>query len=91
MFKKIFRFALKATGLITKFIPQAIIISIVSEIAAVALESLVKYSKKKNKQKALEKIGAKAIFITEALVNHSDSKVDDELLKQVKLKTKLKK
>jgi len=92
MFKKIFRLTITAACLVTKFVPQAIIISIASEIAAIALEFIVKKSqKKKFAKKALAKLGDKVVFITQALVDHSESEVDDDLLKEVKRKFTLKK
>jgi len=84
MFKKIFRIGTGIISLATKLLPQTVIISIVSEVAAVALEALVKYSKKKESSKALDKIGKKALFIAEALTNHSDSDFDNKLLQQIK-------
>lgn len=94
MFKKIFRFSVAAVGLVTKFVPQTLLISVVSEVAAVALEALDNYTKSKkdsDSKKALQKMNNKVVFITEALVNHSDSDFDNELFKQVKNKVGKKK
>ncbi len=93
MFKKLFRFSITAVGLVTKlipFIPQVLWISVVSEIATIALEKLDKYTKSKkdsDSEKALEKLGNKIIFIAEALKNHSESDFDDKLFEAVKKKT----
>ncbi len=96
MFKKIFRLSIKAVTLATKLLPQTVLISIGSEIGAIALEFLVKnlynkgtrHKKINLSKKALDKLNNKIIFITEALVNHSNSKFDDELFQEVKKKIK---
>ena len=95
MFKKIFRLSIGAITLAPKLLPQALLISIYSEIGTLALEFLVKklYNKGSNRKKrklskkALDQLNKKILFLTEELVKCSHSDFDNQLLEAVKKKT----
>lgn len=90
---KIFKLGIKAVCLVGKLFPQTLLVSIASEALLLSSKALIRYIEKKGSTKtvkALEKIGDSVIVMSTALANHKEHEFTQNLLEDLKKKTKVK-
>ncbi len=91
--KKILKLGIKAAFLASKYFPQTLLVSLMSEVLILSSKALIKYVEKKGSTKtikALEKLGDVIIPIAETLANHNKHQFTKSLVNEIKKKTRVK-